>query len=91
MDQSSVIFSIRFCLLMGFTGGSAGKESACKIGDLGSMPGLGRFPGEGNGYLLQDSGLEGHKELTGLSDFRFHFCLLITVRNFVTPFCVQLY
>ena len=35
--------------------GSAGKESACNVGDLGSIPGLGRFPGEGNGYLLQYS------------------------------------
>ena len=37
---------------MGFLGGSAGKESACNAGDLGSIPGLGRSPGEGNGYLL---------------------------------------
>ena len=35
-----------------FPGGSAGKESACKAGDLGSTPGLGRFPGEGKGYPL---------------------------------------
>ena len=32
---------------MGFPCGSAGKESACNVGDLGSIPGLGRFPGEG--------------------------------------------
>ena len=36
--------------LMGFPGGSDGKESACNVGDLGSIPGLGRFPGEGNDY-----------------------------------------
>ena len=36
-------------LSMGFPGGSDGKESACKAGDLGSIPGLGRSPGEGNG------------------------------------------
>ena len=35
---------------MGFPGGSDIKESACNAGDLGSIPGLGRFPGEGNGY-----------------------------------------
>ena len=35
------------------TGGSDGKESACNAGDLGLIPGLGRFPGEGNGYPLQ--------------------------------------
>ena len=43
---------------MGFPGGSAGKESACNAGDLGSIPGLGRSPGEGNSYPLQYSGLE---------------------------------
>ena len=35
--------------LQDFPGGSAGKESACNVGDLGSIPGLGRSPGEGNG------------------------------------------
>ena len=44
--------------IMGFPGGSAGKESVCNVGDLGSVPWLGRSPGEGNGYLLQYSGLE---------------------------------
>ena len=51
-------------------GGSAGKESACNAGDLGSIPGLGSSSGEGNGYPLQYSGLEnsmdypwGRKEL----------------------------
>ena len=43
---------------MGFPGSSAGKESACNAGDPGSVPGLGRSPGEGNIYLLQYSGLE---------------------------------
>ena len=43
---------------MGFPGGSAGKESACNAGDKGSIPGLGRSLGEGNGYPLQHSGLE---------------------------------
>jgi len=43
---------------MGFPGGSAGEESACNAGDMGSIPGLGRFPGERNGYPLQYSGLE---------------------------------
>ena len=36
-----------------FPGSSAGKESACNVGDLGSIPGLGRSPGEGKGYPLQ--------------------------------------
>ena len=43
---------------VGFPGGSAGKESACNVGDLGSIPGLERSPGEGKGCPLQYSGLE---------------------------------
>ena len=39
-------------------GDSAGKVSACNVGDLDLIPGLGRSPGEGNGYPLQYSGLE---------------------------------
>ena len=39
-------------------GGSDGKASACTAGDLGSIPGLGRSPGEGNGNPLQKSCLE---------------------------------
>ena len=38
--------------MWGFPGGSDGKESACNAGDLGSIPGLGRSPGEGNGIPL---------------------------------------
>ena len=58
-------------ILLGFPCGSAGKESSCNAGDLGSTPRLGRSPGEGKGYPLQYSGLEnsmdcivhgGHKE-----------------------------
>ena len=41
----------------GFPCGSAGGESACNVGDLGSIPGLGRSPGEGKGCPLQYSGL----------------------------------
>ena len=43
---------------MGFPGGSAGKESICNAGDLGSIPRFERSPGEGKGYPLQYSGLE---------------------------------
>ena len=42
----------------GFPGSSAGKESASSTGDLGLIPGLGRFPGEGNGKPLQYPSLE---------------------------------
>ena len=45
-------------VFLGFPGGSDSKESACNAGDLGSIPGLGRSPGEGNGNPLQYSGLE---------------------------------
>ena len=38
--------------------GSAGKESSCNVGDLGSIPGLGRSPGGEKGYPLEYSGLE---------------------------------
>ena len=41
-----------------FPCGSAGKESACSVGDLGLILGLGISPGEGKGYPLQYSGLE---------------------------------
>ena len=45
-------------VFLGFPCGSAGKESACNVGDLGSIPGLGRYPGERKGYPLQYSGLQ---------------------------------
>ena len=46
--------NIRICIyiLMGLSCGSAGKESTCNAGDLGSVPGLGGSPGEGKGYPL---------------------------------------
>ena len=63
--------------------GSAGKESTCNAGDLGSIPGLGRSSGEGKGYSLQYSCLENSMDYiavhgaakcqTQLSDFHFHF------------------
>ena len=78
-----------FCLqhfpASGFPGGSDGKESACNVGDLGSIPGLGRSPGEWKGNPLQYSCLENStdigarwatvhgvtKSLTQLGDFHF--------------------
>ena len=65
-----------------FPCGSDGKEPACNAGDLGSIPGLGRSPGEGKGYPLQYSGLENSmdcivhgvaKSRTQLSDFHFQW------------------
>ena len=64
----------------GFLRGSAGKESACDVGHLGSVPGLGRSRGEGNSYPLKNSGLENSmdcivhrvaKSWTRLSNFHF--------------------
>ena len=66
--------------IMGFPDGSDGKESMCNAGDQGSIPELGRSPGEGKGYPLQYSGLENSmhcivhgvtKSQTRLSDFHF--------------------
>ena len=45
-------------IYLGFPDSSVGKESTCNAGDPGSIPGLGRSPGEGKGYPLQCSGLE---------------------------------
>ena len=67
------------------------KESACNAGDLCLIPGLGRPPGEGNGYPLQYTCLENSKDRgvwwatvhgvtkswTQLSDFHFHFYIMI--------------
>ena len=47
-------------LPLGFPGGSDSQESVCNVGDPGLIPGLGRSPGEGNGYPLQYSDLESH-------------------------------
>ena len=52
------VFSDHRYYLTGFPGGSDGKESACHVGNPGSIPGLGRSPGEGKGYTLQYSYLE---------------------------------
>ena len=74
----------------GFPGGSEVNASACNAGDLGSIPGLGRSPGEGNGNPLQYSCLENPmdrgawwatvhrvaKSWTRLSDFTFTFTMV---------------
>ena len=55
-SKASIFSALSF--LYNFPGGSDGKVSAYNAGDLGSIPGLGRSPGEGKGYLLQYSALE---------------------------------
>ena len=76
-------------VFLGFPCDSAGKESTCNTGDLGSIPGLGRSPGEEKVYPLQYSGLENSmdcifhgvtKSQTRLSNFHFH--LLAIVQQF---------
>ena len=60
-DNSALTYSfpnLTILSQLGFPCGSAGKEAACNPGDLDSIPGLGRSPGEGKGYPLQYSGLE---------------------------------
>ena len=52
------LLCITVILLLGFPGGSDSKESTCNAGNLGSIPRLGIFPGEGNHYPLQYSGRE---------------------------------
>ena len=67
-------------MILGFPSGSDGKESACNVGDLSSVPGLGRSLGEGESYPLQYCGLENSidcivhavaKSRTQLSNFHF--------------------
>ena len=53
---------------MGFFCDLAGKKSSCNAGDLGSIPGLGRSPGERDNTIYGVA-----KSQTGLSDFHFHF------------------
>ena len=83
--ESTRVFILNKAILLQnkvFSCGSAGKESICNAGDLGSIPGLGRSPGEGKAYALQYSSLENSidcilhgvaKSWTWLSDFHFHF------------------
>ena len=62
-----------YTMKRGFLGGSDSKESACNGGDLGSIPGLGRSPGEVHGNSLQYSCLEnfpGQEETGGLQSMR---------------------
>ena len=71
----------------GSPGGSDGKESACNAGDLGSIPGSGKSPGEGNGYPLQYVYLENPmatvygaaKCWTQLS--KYHYCFLSRISH----------
>ena len=79
----ALFIKARSCLIRGFPCGSGGKESAHSAGNLGSIPGLGRFPGKEKGYPLQYSGLKNSidcivhgvaKSQTRLSNFHFTVC-----------------
>ena len=62
VDDKSKYFNFKifvaYSFYTGFPCSSVGKESACSTGDVGSIPGLGRSPGEGNGNLLPYPSLE---------------------------------
>ena len=69
----SLLFNTLSSFVMGFPGGSDGKESVCSVGDLGLIPGLGRCPERGHGNPLQYSCLEnphGQRSLAGYSSWR---------------------
>ena len=98
-----VVTRIRHDLVTIFPGGLDGKASAYNAGDLGSVPGLGRSPGEGNGNPLQSSCLENPmdggawwatvhgvaKSRTGLSDFTFTFKVLFYL-SFYLILCLNM-
>ena len=85
--QTRKLLHIMFLMKLKMTSfccGSAGKESACNVGDLSLIPGLGRSPGEGKGYPVQYFSLENSKDCivhgvaksgTRLGDFHFHFLM----------------
>ena len=60
--QEKLVCLLVFSHIKGFPRSSVGKESACNAGDLSSIPGLGRSPGEGNGNPLQYSCLENPRD-----------------------------
>ena len=81
-------------VFLDFPVGSAGKESACNVGGLGMILGLGRSSGEGKGDPLQYSGLENSMDCivhgvansqTWLSDFHFYSGLLLPVSSIPQP------
>ena len=88
-------------LFWGFPGGSDSKESACNVGDWGSIPGSGRSPGEGNGNLLQYSCLEnsmdreksGGLQSMGLQRIEYNWAIntfTFTFCGFPAPLCADL-
>ena len=77
--------------MVGFPCGSAGKEFVSNVEVLGSIPGLGKYPGEGKGYPFQYSGLENSldcvvhgvtKDQTGLSAFHFQRRMVVSRKQY---------
>ena len=60
--STKYLFDNYLTYLKGFPDSSVGKESTCTVGDVGSIPGLERSPGEGKGYPLQYSSLENSRD-----------------------------
>ena len=81
-------------VFLGFPGGSAGKESACHVGDVGLIPGLGGSHGEGKGYPLQYSGLENPIQFMGFQRVGHHWATFThhyIIRNFFKVFYFLLF
>ena len=75
---------------LGRPGGSDSKESAYNAGDLDSIPGLGRSPGEGNGYPLQYSCLENSKDTGACRAIRIQFLRTLSVPKVTFPSFLEL-
>ena len=80
----------------GFPDSSVGKESACNVGDLSLIPGLGRSHGEGNSYPRQYSGLEnsmdcpwGHKESNMTEQLLLSLFFILSKKYLLTSYYVQ--
>ena len=100
MGKNGLTLLLWYLCFWGFPGGSDGKETACNVGDLGSIPESGISPGEGNGYPLQSSCLENSmdreaqwatihgvaKNRTWLPFSHFHFCFLRIAAHKVKQF-----
>ena len=93
---SIFLFLCQYHTVLGFPCGSAGKESTCNVGDLGSIPGLGRSPGEETGYPVQYSGLENFmdcvvhgvtKSWTRQSNFHTHTVSWTIVYSYTIQLC----
>ena len=77
-------------VFLGFPCGSAGKEFSCNMGDLSSVPGLGRSSGEGKDYPLQYSGLENSMDCIVHGVTKSHFYVSIPIQDLICLIFVQI-